>query len=378
MTGQTVELLSALVRINSINPDLVPGSPGEREIAHFVADWLRQAGLEVEIDEPVAGRPSVVAIARGTGGGRSLMLNAHLDTVGVAGMDRPHDPVIVGNRLYGRGAYDMKGSLAAIMMVAAAAKRESLRGDVILTAVSDEEYGSIGTRSIVKRWSADAAIITEPTALDICTAHKGFVWLEVETIGKAAHGSKPELGIDAIAKMGKVLVGLEALNDTLQANPRHPLLRAGSIHASLITGGQELSSYPEHCVLGVERRTLPDETPELVEAQVQHILDQVAASDPRFKATVRTTLVGNPFEIAEDAPIVQTLSTAACGFGYEPNIVGATWWMDSAILSTAGIPTVIFGPGGTGAHATEEWVDLDSVQRYSEILLAVVRQFCGA
>lgn len=376
--NEIASLLGELVAIDSINPDLVPGGAGEARIARFVANWLEQAGLHVEIDEPVAGRPSVVAIARGTSGGRSLMLNAHMDTVGVAGMERPHDPVVQDNRLYGRGSFDMKGGLAAIMFAAAAAKKQQLRGDVILTAVSDEEYASIGTASIVKRWHADAAIVTEPTGLEICIAHKGFIWLEVETRGIAAHGSLPGLGVDAIVKMGKVLVGLEELDRSLRATPSHRLLGSGSLHASLISGGQELSSYPERCVLSVERRTVPGETAQDVEFQVRQILDQVTASDAAFRASLRTTLLREAFEVSRDEPIVQTVYRhAAAILGQEPDIIGATAWMDSAILSAAGIPTVIFGPGGEGAHAVVEWVDLEQVQRCVEVLLAATGEFCS-
>jgi len=372
------ELLAQLVAIDSINPDLVPGGAGEGAIAHFVANWLERAGLEVEMDEPAPGRPSVIGIARGSGGGRSLLLNAHMDTVGVVGMERPHEPVVKDNRLYGRGAFDMKGGLAAIMLAAAEAKRQHLRGDVILTAVSDEEYASIGTSSIVKSWHADAAIVTEPTGLDICVAHKGFIWLEVETQGIAAHGSRPDLGVDAIVKMGKVLVGLEELDRSLRSKPSHPLLESGSLHASLITGGQELSSYPERCVLSVERRTIPGETPASVESQIRTIFDQLAASDPAFKASLRTTLVRDAFEVAENEPIVQVVRRqAAALLGREPAIVGATAWMDSAILSAAGIPTVVFGPGGEGAHAVVEWVDLEEVGRCAEMLVACAGEFCG-
>ena len=372
------ELLAQLVSIDSINPDLVPGGVGEGVIARFVANWLERTGLEVEMDEPAPGRPSVIGIARGSGGGRSLLLNAHMDTVGVAGMERPHEPVVKDNRLYGRGAFDMKGGLAAIMLAAAEAKRRHLRGDVILTAVSDEEYASIGTSFIVKRWHADAAIVTEPTGLDICVAHKGFIWLEVETQGIAAHGSRPDLGVDAIVKMGKVLVGLEELDRSLRSKSSHPLLKSGSLHASLITGGQELSSYPERCILSVERRTIPGETQASVESQIRTIFDQLAASDPAFKASLRTMLVRDAFEVPEDEPIVQVvLRQAAALSGQEPAIVGSTAWMDSAILSAAGIPTVIFGPGGEGAHAVVEWVDLEQVGRCVEVLVACAGEFCG-
>src|SRR5437763_8061593 len=219
-----------------------------------------------------------------------------MDTVGVVGMERPHDPFIQDNRLYGRGAYDMKGGLAAIMAAGAAAKKRALRGDVIITAVADEEFASIGTASIVKRWHADAAIVTEPTELNICTAHKGFVWLDIETEGIAAHGSRPDLGVDAITKMGKFLVGDEDLDRSLRSAPSHRLLGSGSVHASMIQGGQELSSYPKHCYLSVERRTVPGETLQQVEAELPAIFAHIAASDPNFQAKVKTGLVRERFE----------------------------------------------------------------------------------
>lgn len=229
-----IELLRQLVAIDSINPDLVPGGAGEEKIARFIADWFERAGFEVVWDEPAPGRPNVIGIVRGTGGGRSLLLNAHMDTVGIVSMDRPHDPFIQDKRLYGRGAYDMKGGLAAIMAAGVTAKKSALRGDVIITAVADEEFASIGTASIIKNWTADAAIVTEPTELNICTAHKGFVWLDIETEGIAAHGSRPDLGVDAIVKMGKVLLGIEELDSFLRSTPSHRLLESGSVHASLI------------------------------------------------------------------------------------------------------------------------------------------------
>ncbi len=376
--SELVELLRQLVAIDSINPDLVPGGAGEEKIARFVAGWFERAGLEVVWDEPARGRPNVIGIARGSGGGRSLLLNAHMDTVGVAGMERPHDPYIEDNRLYGRGAYDMKGGLAAIMAAGAAAKKRGLRGDVIVTAVADEEYASIGTSSIVKKWHADAAIVTEPTDLHICTAHKGFVWLDVETEGVAAHGSRPDLGVDAIVKMGKVLVGLEALDRSLRAAPSHRLLGSGSVHASLIQGGQELSSYPKHCSLGVERRTVPGETLQRVESEIPRIFEQIAAADPTFKATVKTSMVRDPFEVSLDEPIVRAvLRKATAVLGHQPGEIGQTGWMDSALLAAAGIPAVVFGPGGEGAHAVVEWSNLEHVERCAEILAAVAEEYCA-
>ena len=372
------QLLSDLVSINSINPDLVPGSPGEGEIAHYIADWLKLNGLEVELLESVSGRPNVVGIARGTGGGKTLLLNGHMDTVGVAGMTGGHQPRIEGGRLYGRGAYDMKGGVAACMLAIAEAKKRGLRGDVVFTGVIDEEYASVGTMDLAKRFHADGAIVAEFTELQLILAHRGFVWLEVETIGKAAHGSRPDLGVDAIVKMGKVLVEMEKLDRRLRANPTHPLLGSGSLHASLIQGGQELSSYPERCILAVERRTLPGETPEGVEAEMLEMVENLQKSDSYFQAVVRRGIDRSPLETREDAGVVRALQDASVKVLNQPSqIAGVPFWTDAAVLSAVGIPSVLFGPAGSGAHAVEEWVDLASVKTCAELYLATAVNFCG-
>jgi acetylornithine deacetylase len=372
------KLLSDLVSINSINPDLVPGSPGEAEVARYIVDWLKHAGLEVELIEIVSGRPNVVGIARGTGGGKTLLLNGHMDTVGVAGMTDGHQPRIDGDRLYGRGAYDMKGGLAACMIAAAAAQRQTLRGDVIFMGVIDEEYASVGTMDLAQRYQADGAIVAEFTELQLILAHRGFVWLEVETIGKAAHGSRPDLGVDAIVKMGKVLIEIEKLDQRLRSNPTHPLLGSGSLHASLVQGGQELSSYPEQCLLSVERRTLPGETPEAVEDELTQIVESLRQTDPSFNAVVRRGIHRSPLETREDAAIVRALQVASVqALAHPSQISGVPFWTDAAILSAAGIPSVLFGPSGSGAHAMEEWVDLESVRTCAEIYLATAMNFCG-
>lgn len=372
------QLLSDLVSIDSINPDLVPGAPGEAQIAGYIVPWLERAGLDVQLVESVSGRPNVVGTAPGTGGGRTLLFNGHMDTVGVAGMPDAHQPRIENGRLYGRGAYDMKGGLAACMLAVAAARKERLRGDVIFSAVIDEEYASLGTLDLAKRFHADAAIVAEFTELQVILAHRGFVWLEVETIGRAAHGSRPDLGVDAIVKMGKVLVEMEELDRRLRANPTHPLLGSGSLHASLIQGGQELSTYPDRCLLSVERRTLPGETPESVEAEFLGIVRDLQRSDPAFRAVVRRGIDRAPLETREDADIVEALQAASASvLNRSLQISGVQFWTDAAILSAAGIPSVLFGPSGSGAHAVEEWVDLSSVKTCAEIYLAAAKNFCG-
>lgn len=367
-----VALLERLVSIDSVNPGLVPGGAGEGEIARFVAEWCGESGLEVELEEAAPGRPNVIATARGTGGGRSLILNAHTDTVGHAGMERPLEPRIEGGRLYGRGAFDMKGALAAIMVAAREAARRELRGDVIVTAVVDEELSSIGTQSVLKSRRADAAIVAEPTQLKVCVAHKGFVAFEIETHGRAAHGSRPDLGIDAIARMGHVLVGLEALDRSLRASPSHRLLGSGSLHAGVIAGGQEFSTYPERCMLQAERRTVPGESLYQVEAELGGLLDRLTAADREFQGTWRTVAARRPFEVSESEEIVQLVQRHSGG-----EIGGETYWADSALFAELRIPTVVFGPAGEGAHAAVEWVDLASVERCAEVYLAVASELCA-
>ena len=366
--NESVDLLRDLVAIDSTNPTLVPGGAGEAEIAGFVAAWLDRAGLEVSVEEAAPGRPNVVGRARGRGGGRSLLLNAHTDTVGASGMEAPHTPRIDGDRLFGRGAYDMKAGLAAAMLAAAEAQRLDLPGDVVIAAVVDEEAESIGTETLVRGVDADAAIVTEPTGLDICVAHRGFVWAEIETVGRAAHGSRPDLGVDAIAKMGPILVELEELGATLAAGTRHPLLGTGLVHASMIEGGRELSTYPEQCVLCIERRTIPGESAQQVEAELEGL---ARGGD------VRVTFSRAPLETSSGEPIVEILARQTRSAGYEPVLAGAPFWTDAGLLADAGIPSVLFGPGGDGAHAAVEWVDLSDYERCIRALVATAAEFCA-
>ena len=370
-------LTAQLVGIESINPDVVSTGSGEAEIARFVAEWCERAGLETSLTEPAPGRPNVVAVARGSGGGRTLMLNAHTDTVGVAGMTEPLVARLEGGRLYGRGTYDMKGSLAACMLATVEARRRGLRGDVVLTAVSDEEFASVGTEAVAASIRADAAIVTEPTEMQIAVAHRGFVCFEIETVGRAAHGSRPHLGVDAIAKMGRVLVGIQELDRDLRAHPTHALLGSGSVHASLIEGGQEYSSYPARCLLQAERRTIPGETVEVAEGEIRDILSASGRDDPDFYGHVRVVAAREPFELAEDAELVDVVRRCSAAVGVDPEIVGVSFWADSALLAASGIPTVLFGPRGEGAHAEVEWVDVGDLERCVEIYAAVASQICA-
>ena len=354
---ELLDLAMRLVAIDSVNPALVTGGAGEREAAHAVAEWCEAHGLEVEL---VGGddRPSVIARKRGSGGGRSLLLNGHLDTVGVAGMRDPFDPRVVDGRLYGRGSYDMKGAMAALCVAAA-----QCEGNVIVTAVADEELASTGTEEILRHVTADAALVAEPTELQVAVAHRGFVGFEIECAGVAAHGSRPDLGVDAIVKMGPILVALDELDRRLQSGPRHALAGAGAIHASLIEGGQEMSSYPARCVLMGERRTIPGETVAGVERELRAL-----AGD----AEVRILANREPYEAPTDHEFVELVRRVA---GVE-ELVGAPFWTDAALIAEAGTPTVLLGPTGEGAHAAVEWVDVASLGRLCDAVLEIARVWC--
>ena len=375
-----VETAQRLVQIDSVNPSLVEDGAGEADIAAYVTQTLEEIGLETRQHEPRPGRVSVVGRLPGQGSGRSLMLNAHYDTVGVASMAEPFSGVVHEGRLYGRGAYDMKGSLAAQLAAAKALVDAglSLSGDVLVAAVADEEYASIGTADLLNHVRPDGAIVTEPTGLRVCLAHKGFIWLEVETFGRAAHGSRYDRGVDANIRMGRFLAELEELEQDLRSRSPHPLVGPPSLHAATLHGGTELSMYAAHCRLGVERRTVPGETSAQVEAEIWEILQRLAAADATFEATMNTLLVRDPFEVAPQATIVQAVDDAvAAVLGERRPHVGDTPWMDSALLAAAGVETVVVGPAGEGAHATEEWVEVDSLVDLAEILARAALIYCG-
>jgi acetylornithine deacetylase len=375
-----IRLLRDLVAIDSVNPTLVPGAAGEAEVARLVAVEMRSIGLDVETQQVAPGRPNTIGVLEGRREGRTLMLCGHLDTVGVAGMAQPFVPIEREGRLYGRGAQDMKGGVAA-MIGAARAIAESgglESGRLIIAAVVDEEHSSIGADALVAEWTADAAVVTEPTNLEIAVGHKGFAWVEVEVLGKAAHGSRPGEGQDAILRMGRVLRHLEALDRDLQARTPHALLGTGSLHASIIEGGRELSSYPDRASLQLERRTLPGDAPSTAVDEVQSILDGLRLEDPTFRASARAMFGRSAYELAADHELPQTLAavSAVSRDHPRPHIGGASFWTDAAVLGHAGIPSVLFGPGGAGLHSTEEYVNIADVIRCRDVLAELARRYC--
>jgi len=349
--AELADLTAALVRTESVNPSLDPAGSGEAAAARFVADWAVAHGLRAEIAEAAPGRTNVLVHA-GRGGGSTVMLLGHLDTVGGDAAADVRD-----GRVYGRGAYDMKGAVASALVAARGLDRAGVAGSVVVACAADEEYASLGAEQLVAHGARpDFVIMCEPTDERLCVAHRGFTGFEIEVAGRAAHGSRPDLGVDAIAATGVVLTRLEQLARDLLAREPHPLLGTPSIHASVISGGQEFSSYPERCLLQGERRTLPGETDEEIAAE----LAELAAG---VDATTRLVFSRPPLETDPAHELPRAVARAAATSSFE----GIPFWTDGALFSAAGIPTILYGPRGSGAHAAEEWVEVESLVRCAEV-----------
>jgi acetylornithine deacetylase len=372
-----IHLLRDLVAIDSVNPSLVPGAAGEAQIASAIAAHLRQIGLDVHVQEVAPGRPNVIGVLEGQAPGRSLMFCGHMDTVGVEGMETPFAPAVRSGRLYGRGSQDMKGGVAAMIDAARlTAERGLSRGRLIVAAVVDEEFASIGADALVKEWWADGAVVTEPTDLQVGVGHKGFAWIDIETRGRAAHGSRPRDGRDAIMRMGRVLRQLETLDRDLQARAPHPLMGSGSLHASIVNGGRELSSYPDQCRLQIERRTIGAESGEAALQEVLGILDALSREDAEFEASAVLAFSRPPYELSSEHELPRQLVEAMQSLGRVTDAGGMSFWTDAAVLGAAGIPTVLFGPGGAGLHSREEYVTTDDVVTCRDALSRLALSWC--
>jgi acetylornithine deacetylase len=372
-----VELLEQLVRIDSTNPRLVPGAPGEAAVARFLAQRLEAAGLEVDLEEVEPGRPNVFARLPGSGGGRSLVFVSHMDVVGA--QKAAFEPVRFGDKLFGRGACDMKAGMAAavIAIERLAAFPAFLAGDILFAGCIDEEWVSSGVAHLAAHHRPDAAVLPERTNLDVVTTHGGFAWMTIESHGVEAPGDDPDHGVDAIRLLGPVLTGLSRLDTELAGRPPAAFGR-GSVHASTIGGGSQLPAYPSHCTLGLERCLIPGETVAQAEAEVQALLDEAGAANPLFTAELSTLVGREPVTLDPSDPVVGALVAAATArLGHDATVRGDMGWMDSGLLVEAGIPCAIFGPKGAGEHTAEEWVDLDSVAVVADVLEAVARSYCA-
>ena len=374
-----VALAQALTRIDSRNPLLVAGAPGESAIAQYLADVLVDWGFSVELSDAAPGRPNLLARI-GAPGAPAIMFAGHLDVVGVEGMTHaPFDADIRDGMMFGRGSADMKSGIAAMCSAAALAFDEvgdAAKRQILIAAVADEEYASIGMRRLVESVSAEMAILTEPTRLAICPAHRGFVWAELEFTGRAAHGSRYDIGVDAIRHAALVLAELDDLEATVLPRTTHPLLGRGSLHASSIEGGSGLSTYPDRCVVVIERRTLPGETSDDTLAELRAACDRARGRRPDLRAAVRLIEAQSPSDVSVDAPVVTILRRAIEAEGLESRIEGMSAWTDAAILNGAGIPAICFGPGDISlAHAAEEFVPIDEIAKATTVLTRVARDW---
>lgn len=366
------DLLGELVACNSINPTLA-GGPGEVEIAACIARRLEAAGVQPVVQEAASGRANVVAVVQGRGAAPPLLLNAHVDTVGVEGMDAPFTLRREGDRLYGRGTYDMKGSVAVMLALAERFAATPPPGDLLLTFVADEEDRSLGTEYLVEHWLPTldalpaAAFVLEPTEETIAVAHKGFVWLEIEVEGRAAHGSRPDEGIDAALPLGAALGELTALSRTLTEHPAHPLLGRASLHVSHLSSGTAWSVYPAHARLVWERRTLPGEPASTIHHELDRVLKAAAGGAGDHRVTGRIVFARQPHVVATQSLPVRLLQRVCP----DAALAGVAFWADSALLG-AHVPTALFGPQGHGAHAIDEWVSLRSLVRVYEALVQII------
>lgn len=380
-SNTTLNILKRLVRINSVNPDVGEG-PGEGKIAEEIAELLESSGLEVQTQRLPGGRCNVIGILRGKGGGKSLMLNGHMDTVGVNNMEvPPFDPSMRDGNLYGRGSCDMKGGLAGIISAAKALASSGmgLKGDLYVSGVADEEYASIGTEKLVERYKTDGVVVGEPTRMGVGIAHMGYLWLDVETRGRSAHGSVPEKGHDAIVDMARIINGIEEEKIELRKK-RHPLLGSPKIHTSSVTGGQAWSVVPDYCHLKVERRTLPGERARNGIEEMRRIIRKVKSRYPGVGAKTKLNFERPPFQVERTTQLASSIAQASALVTTASSFVGVPYWSDASIFLEKGkMDTVLFGPGDINhAHSPLEYVPIDEVEKSAQVYAQTAVSYCGA
>ncbi|KQX05706.1 MULTISPECIES: ArgE/DapE family deacylase [unclassified Leifsonia] len=380
---ELIDLVGELVGIPSVNPSLDDRGTGEAAVARFAAAWLAARGFEVWMVGRDARRPSVLAVSAGTGDGRTLLINGHLDTVGVDGFaGAPFDVRVDEGRMLGRGVYDMKSGVAAAMVAASRASTSGLRGDVVLALVADEEFGSTGTEDVLAALDErgirpDGAVIAEPTDSGLTIAHRGFAWFSLTVTGAPAHGSQPERGVDAIAHATEVLVALRAFDAALAARPAHPLLPRSTVRIATIEGGSDAATVAAHASMTIERRTLPGESPAQVRRELETVIAGVDPADG-IRSELTELVSRAAFETPTDAAIQGVVQGAVRQVtGSDVELQGAPWWTDAGLIAEAGISAVVFGVDGGGAHAPDEWVDLASVRRLAAVLERSMTEFCS-
>ena len=377
-----VELASELVRIDSSNSWLVPGAPGESAAAGWIQRWLEPLGVETALEEAEPGHPNLIVRLKGRGGGRTLCLYAHLDTVGASEWpERARVPEVRGDRLIGLGAADDKGHAAAALLALReiARAKDRPRGDLMLSLVADEEGTSLGSFDFVKRHKPDAMLVLEALGLGHYTVcHQGFGSIDLVVGGRAAHGSRPDIGVDAISHMAEVIVRLNRIDREKYAPNPHPLNMKTVFHAGTIRGGADYASYPAQCVLGIEIGTQPGEGIEDRVREIEAVFAEVKALYPAFKGRIDIRLARKPFTASGHEELMRILDGEERRVIGRPIVaVGENSWGDPAIFQEAGIPTLMLGAAGDNLHAPDEWVSIPELTQLAEIVAGTARVFCA-
>jgi succinyl-diaminopimelate desuccinylase len=367
----TEKLLRELIALPSVNPAFLPPNDpraGEKRVADFLEQAARRVGLEIEAQEVFPNRANLLIRLRPSGKVRQrIVLAPHMDTVGVAS-DRQFKPVSANGRLSGRGACDTKGSVAVMfsaLLELAAARQQLASTEIVFAALVDEESGQAGSRFLARSgFKADLAIVGEPTNLRIVTAHKGDLWLQLETRGKAAHGARPELGRNAVHAMAKIVDLLETDYARQLRRNRHPLLRHATINVGTISGGRQPNIVPDQCLIRIDRRTIPGENDAAVKREILAFIRRHG-----LLATMTDTKNDEPappMETNPRLPLVRQLLHCA----RQKKAAGVDFFSDAGVLAGAGIPSVLFGPGDIAqAHTADEWVARDQLEQGTRLLV---------
>ena len=377
---RTEKLLAGLIALPSVNPAFAPSDGasarqsrhffGEKNVADFLAATAAKAGLDVEFQNVFSDRANVIARLRPKHKIRqTILLAPHLDTVGAD--EKQFIPRIKGGKLHGRGACDTKGSVAAMLSALcdlASAKTRPVETEIIFTGLIDEEHAQAGSRALAKKFSADLAIVGEPTNCKVVTAHKGSLWLNLETRGRAAHGATPSLGKNAVHEMARVVDLLETKYAASLKRRSHPLLGSPTVNTGKIAGGTQPNIVPDACMIEVDRRTIPGETEASVKREIAALLKSSSLA-----AKISSAKLAPAFPLETDPKI--SLVQAFLRSAKQPRPFGVHYFCDAAVLAAGGIPSVVFGPGGIAqAHTADEWISLAELER-AKILL---QNFLGA
>jgi acetylornithine deacetylase/succinyl-diaminopimelate desuccinylase family protein len=372
-----IDTLCNLIRINSVNPAYANGR-NEHEIQQYIAGFFTRAGIPVEWQEISPGRANVVAKLSGRNPQRRLILEAHVDTAGIENMTvPPFEPELRDGRVSGRGACDTKGGLAAMMHAMLAVHKSATPppGDVWLAAAADEEHSYRGVLRLCEGLSATGAIVAEPTDMRAVVASKGCLRWRVTVSGRAAHSSKPHLGINAITRMARFVVALE--EEQKQLNSMwHPLVGSPTINIGIIHGGSQVNIVPDECYIEIDRRLIPGESL----AEVQHrydILPEALRKEiPDFHVSQSPLLSDWPMETATDAEIVKVASAVLKEAQLDPAPVGVPFGSDASKLVRSGIPTIVLGPGSIDqAHTADESVPIDEVVKVASVYEQIILRF---